>query len=107
MSTVTWAVLVLTIPISVLVDRWSRKKSIGIMAALWSLACAACAFTKNFGQLFVARTALGVGEAGYVPAGYAMISAYVPEEKRSTMNGIWNAAYPLGASLGIVLGDDC
>lgn len=39
MSTVTWAVLVLTLPISVLVDRWSRKKSIGIMAALWSLAC--------------------------------------------------------------------
>ncbi|RPI93737.1 MAG: MFS transporter, partial [Spirochaetales bacterium] len=67
MSTVTWAVMVLTLPISVLVDRWSRKKSIGIMAVLWSLACAACAFTKNFGQLFVARTALGVGEAGYVP----------------------------------------
>ncbi|MCU0845486.1 MAG: MFS transporter, partial [Spirochaetes bacterium] len=36
--------------------------------------------------------------------GYAMISAYFPEEKRSTMNGIWNAAYPLGAALGIVLG---
>jgi len=104
MSTVTWAVLVLTLPISILVDRWSRKKSIGIMAALWSLACGACAFTRNFGQLFAARTALGVGEAGYVPAGYAMISAYFPEEKRSTMNGIWNAAYPLGAALGIVLG---
>jgi len=104
MSTVTWAVLVLTFPISILIDRWSRKKSIGIMATIWSLACGACAFTTNFGQLFVARTILGAGEAGYTSGGYAMISAYFPEEKRSTMNGLWNTAYPLGAALGIIIG---
>jgi len=104
MSTVTWAVLVLTLPLAVLVDRWSRKNSISIMAAIWSLACGACAFARNFGQLFVARTVLGIGEAGYTPAGYAMISAYYSEEKRSTMNGIWNGAYPLGAALGVFAG---
>jgi len=31
-SSVYWAIVALTFPISILVDRWSRKKSIGIMA---------------------------------------------------------------------------
>ena len=58
-----------------LIDRWSRKKSIGLMALLWSAATLACAFTQNFTQLFTARTAIGLGEAGYAPGGTALIAA--------------------------------
>jgi len=35
------------------------------MAVLWSLATAACALAQNFTHLFVARSAIGIGEAGY------------------------------------------
>jgi MFS family permease len=79
-SAVYWAIILFSFPISILIDRWSRKKSIGIMAVLWSLATAACAFTRNFGQLFAARAAIGIGEAGYAPGGTAMISALYPEK---------------------------
>jgi predicted MFS family arabinose efflux permease len=103
-SAVSWAILVFSFPVSLLIDRWSRKKCIGVMAILWSLATAACAFAKNFPQLFLARTAIGIGEAGYAPGGTAMISALFPEKKRSLIVGIWNASIPLGSALGIALG---
>ncbi|MBI5550645.1 MAG: MFS transporter [Desulfobacterales bacterium] len=103
-SAVYWSILIFTLPVSVLVDRWSRKKSIGLMAGLWCLATAACAFTKSFPQLFAARTAIGIGEAGYAPGGTAMIAAIYPEKKRAAVMGIWNASIPLGSALGIALG---
>jgi len=103
-SAVYWAIILFSFPVSILIDRWSRKKSIGIMAVLWSLATAACALTKNFGQLFAARTAIGIGEAGYAPGGTAMISALYPEKRRAFMVGIWNASIPIGMAAGIVIG---
>jgi predicted MFS family arabinose efflux permease len=103
-SAVYWAIVLFSFPASIVIDRWSRKKSIGIMAVLWCIATAACAFTKNFGQLFLARTAIGIGEAGYAPGGTAMISALYPEKKRAFMVGIWNASIPLGMAAGIVIG---
>jgi predicted MFS family arabinose efflux permease len=103
-SAVYWSILIFTLPISILIDRWSRIKSIGLMAVLWSFATLACAFTRNFGQLFAARTAIGLGEAGYAPGGTAMISALFPKEKRAKILGIWNASIPLGSALGIALG---
>ncbi|MBI4763946.1 MAG: MFS transporter [Deltaproteobacteria bacterium] len=103
-SAVYWSILIFTLPVSILIDRWSRIKIIGLMAVLWSVATLACAFTKNFGQLFAARTAIGLGEAGYAPGGTAMISALFPKEKRAKILGIWNASIPLGSALGIALG---
>ena len=103
-SAVYWSILIFTLPVSVLIDRWSRKKSIGLMALLWSAATLACAFTQNFKQLFAARTAIGLGEAGYAPGGTALIAAMFSREKRARMLGVWNASIPLGSALGIVLG---
>ncbi len=104
MSAVYWSIVILTIPASILVDRWSRRHTIGGMAVLWSLATVAASFTKSFSQLFFTRTLIGVGEAGYAPGGSAMISGLYPKEKRSWMMGIWNASIPLGGALGIVIG---
>ncbi len=103
-SAVFWSILVFTLPIGALIDRWSRKKSIGIMSIFWSLATLAGAFTANFRQLFTTRCAVGVGEAGYVPGGVAMISAHFPQEKRARMVGIWQAAIPLGSAIGVAVG---
>lgn len=103
-SAVYWSIIIFSFPVSVLVDRWSRKKSIGLMGIVWGLATLACAFTRNFGQLFTARAVIGVGEAGYAPGGTAMISALFPPEKRARYLGLWNASIPLGSALGIALG---
>jgi MFS family permease len=104
MSAVYWAIVILTFPVSLLVDRWSRTKTIGVMAILWSLATALCALTGNYVQLFMARMLIGVGEAGYAPGGSAMISGLYPIEKRSRMMGIWNASIPMGTAIGMLIG---
>jgi len=103
-SAVYWAIVILTFPVSILIDRWSRTKTIGVMAIMWSLATALCALTGNFVQLFMARLLIGVGEAGYAPGGSAMISGLYPLDKRAKMIGIWNAAIPLGSAIGVLLG---
>jgi MFS family permease len=103
-SIVTLMMTIFVFPVSLLVDRWSRKKAIGIMAIIWSIGAAACAFTRNFTQLFAMRSVVGVGEAAYTSGGHAMIAAYFPEEKRATMNGLFTAAIPMGTAIGVILG---
>lgn len=103
-SAVYWSIVIFTFPVSILVDRWSRKKTIALMGIVWSIGTAICAFTKNFSQLFASRTIIGIGEAGYAPGGTAMIAGMYPQEKRSQMMGIWNISIPLGSALGIAIG---
>ncbi len=103
-SVVYWSIVAFVFPVSILVDRWSRKKTIAIMALIWSLATALCAFTKSFPQLLMARSGIGIGEAGYAPAGTAMLSGLFPPEKRSRMMGLWNMSIPLGIAVGIAVG---
>ncbi len=103
-SVVYFSIVLFTFPISILVDRWSRKKTIGIMAVVWGIATGLGAFSKSFKQLFATRTFVGVGEAGYAPGGSAMMSALFPVEKRALMMGLWNASIPLGSAIGIALG---
>jgi MFS family permease len=103
-SAVYWSILLFTLPLSILVDRWSRKNCIGLMSIIWSLGTVACAFTRNFSQLFMTRSVIGLGEAGYAPGGSALISALFPEKRRARMLGIWNAAIPLGSAIGVALG---
>jgi len=103
-SSVYWAIVILSFPVSLLIDRWSRARTIGVMAVLWSLATALCALTGNFVQLLLARMLIGIGEAGYAPGGTAMISGLYPVDRRARMMGIWNASIPLGSAIGVLLG---
>jgi MFS family permease len=103
-SVIYLAIGILTFPVSILIDRWSRTKTIGLMAIVWSLATALCAITGSYVQLFMARIMIGFGEAGYAPGGSALISGMYPLEKRSKMMGLWNASIPLGSAIGVGMG---
>ncbi len=103
-SAVYWSIVAFTFPVSILVDRWSRKRSVGLMVMLWSVFTALAAAIRTFPQLFLTRLGVGIGEAGYAPGGTAMISAMYPMEKRSRMTGLWNASIPLGSAIGVALG---
>jgi MFS family permease len=94
----------LSMPIALLVDRWSRVKSIVLMAALWSLATAGCMLAGSYSQLLALRGAVGVGEAGYGNAGSALLAHHFPARIRSTVVGAFYFASSLGTLVGIVLG---
>jgi MFS family permease len=104
MGIVILFITIFSVPSSILIDRWSRRKMVSIMVFLWSLATLSCAFARNFTQLLVARALIGVGEAGYAPAGTAMLSAAYPEEKRAKIMGIWNISIPLGVGVAMLAG---
>jgi MFS family permease len=103
-SAVYWSIVAFTFPVSILVDRWSRKRSVGLMVMLWSIATGLAATIRTFPQLLLTRFGVGLGEAGYSPGGTAMISAMYPIEKRSRMTGLWNASIPVGSAIGVAIG---
>lgn len=104
MSIVLLFITVFTVPASILIDRWSRRKMVSIMVFLWSMATLACAFTRNFTQLLIARAFIGIGESGYAPGGTAMLAAAYPEDRRARVMGIWNISIPLGVGIGLFAG---
>lgn len=103
-STVSITIALCALPVARLADRWGRVRSIATMGGVWSLAALGCAVSGNYAQLFAARSLLGVGEAGYGPAGAALLSSYFPQRRRATVLGVFQAAGPLGSVLGVVVG---
>jgi MFS family permease len=88
------------VPFGYWADRGVRKTVVGIGVAIWSVATLFTGFARNFTQLFLSRAVLGIGEAGYYPAGTSMLSDYFPKEQRGRSMSIWSA----GATLGIAVG---
>ncbi|MEY9968370.1 putative MFS family arabinose efflux permease [Streptacidiphilus sp. MAP12-16] len=103
-SVVSVTVALGTFPAALLVDRWSRVKSIALMGSIWSLATFSAAFTHTYGQLFAARAGVGLGEAGYTPAASVLLSRLFPKGLRATVFGALLSAGSLGSVLGVVLG---
>lgn len=85
-------------------DRGQREKWIGTSVILWSMATLMAAFSKNYGHLFMARSAVGIGEAGFTTQSPSLISEYFSKEKRARILSIFSAAMPIGAALGYLCG---
>ena len=94
----------LGIPIARLADRTNRRNTVAISLGLWSIMTACCGLARNFVQLLLARTGVGVGEAGGSPSAHAMISDYFPPQKRSTALSVYSAGLYFGVLIGFLMG---
>ena len=92
------------VPIARLSDRHSRRFIIAVGIFLWSIATAACGLARSFAQLFLARVAVGVGEATLSPAAYSMIADYFPASKQGRAVAVYAMGIFLGAGLAMVAG---
>ncbi len=104
MAALNWSITIFAVPAGLLADRWSRKKTVGLMSTIWSLGTLACALPQNYYQLFATRFLVGTGEAGYAPVGTALISALFPQRLRSRLIGVFMGAATLGSAIGVALG---
>lgn len=95
---------VMGLPLGWLADRTSRRGLIAAGAALWCAATAACGLASTFFQLFLARIAVGVGEAALSPAAMSIFSDSFPKERRAVPIGVYAAAAALGAGLSLIVG---
>jgi MFS family permease len=103
-SIVSVTVALGTVPLSLLADRWSRVKSIFLMAIIWSSGDDRLRICGSFTHLIGARAVVGLGEAAYGSAGAALLASLFPARMRSTVLGAFLAAGLVGSVLGVVLG---
>lgn len=96
--TIVYSLAVL--PLARLSDRSVRRSIIAAGLFAWSLCTAATAFVSSFAQLFLARMAVGIGEASASPASQSLISDLVPPERRA--RGI--SVVSIGGVTGLALG---
>ncbi len=92
------------LPLGWLVDRTSRKGVVAAGIALWSLVTAFSGLAKDFGQLFLARMGVGVGEAALSPGAYSMIADYFPPKSRGRAIAIYTMGVSLGSGLAYLIG---
>jgi MFS family permease len=95
---------VFAIPLGILADRTKRKNVVAISVAIWSLATAFTALASSFTTLFISRMVLGIGEAGYFPAGTALMSDYFSRSRRSRIMSWWSIGQLIGILVGFVIG---
>ena len=93
-----------SVPVSFMVDRWSRRKAVGFMAIFWSLFTYLTGLGKNFLGVLVPRAFVGVGESGFSAGGTAMISAAFKPEVRGRSMAVFNLVIPLGGAIGMIMG---
>ena len=95
---------VLGVPLGLLADRTSRSRVVAGALVVWSGFTALCGTAASFGQLFIFRLGVGVGEAGGVAPSYALIADYYPPKKRARALAIFSLGIPLGLALGTLIG---
>lgn len=92
------------IPIGRMVDRVMRMRMIAGGVALWSVATAICGWAGTFGQLFVARMGVGVGEAVLSPPAYSVIADSFPARRLGLAMGVYGLGAAVGAGAAFLLG---
>ena len=85
-------------------DTRARPRLLGLGVAIWSVATALAGFARSFAALFLARAAVGIGEAAYGTISPALLADYYPRERRGRVLAVFFAAIPIGSALGYIVG---
>jgi len=94
----------LGIPAAIVADRGNRQRVVLAGAVIWSGATMACGLAQSFGQLFMARMLIGVGEVFLFPAALSIIADRAPPKRLSSAIGIFGCGGPIGAAAALVGG---
>jgi MFS family permease len=92
------------IPIARLADTRNRRLLIAVGVTIWSVATAMGGLARNFFHLFLARVAVGVGEAALSPAAYSMLADLFPREKLGRAIGVYSSGVFIGIGLSFIIG---
>ena len=85
-------------------DKYKRSSIIGVSAIFWSVATSFTGLTKTYPQMLFARSAVGVGEAGYGTVSPSYLAEWFPIEKRARVMALYALAIPVGSAIGYLLG---
>lgn len=88
----------------ILGDRFSRPRLMAAGVAVWSAATALAGFANSFFHLFLARAAVGIGEAAYATISPSILADWFPKSLRGRIFAVFFCAIPVGSALGYVVG---
>lgn len=80
-----------------IVDRLGTRLGYALAMVFWSLASMGHAICRSFSSFLVARSALGLGEAGVFPASIKAVAEWFPKKERAFATGLFNAGTNAGA----------
>ncbi|MEO9003920.1 MAG: MFS transporter [Ginsengibacter sp.] len=81
------------------IDKVGTKIGYAVSLILWSIAAIGHAFVRSTFGFLVARSALGISEAGNFPAAIKTTAEWFPKKERAFATGIFNSGSNIGAIL--------
>ena len=95
--------MVCAVPIGLLADRIHRPRLFALCIVIWSLATVASGMAQTRTILYVARMFIGVGEAGCLVIGPALLSDLFSLKARSKALSIFYLGMPLGGVMAYLM----
>ncbi len=92
------------IPLGRAADNTNRKRLIAVCLFAWSLFAMASGLARTYGQLFLTRIGVAVGEASLTPAGLSMLSDHFPPERLGRPVSGFLMSAPVGQGLAFIGG---
>jgi MFS family permease len=92
------------LPLGRIADIYPRRRLIVIGILVWSAATLACGLAAAYGQLFIARVCVGIGEAALLPAAVSMLADYFSPSRRGTAIGILILGAAAGNAIALMIG---
>ena len=78
------------VPFAFWADRRLRRSVIAFGVGLWSLTTLFSGIAVNYTQLLLARAGVGIGEAGFVPAGTSLLSDLYSKHSRGRAMAVFS-----------------
>lgn len=95
--------LLLEIPSTLMVERWSARLWIGRIMISWGVVATAMGFINTETQFYWLRFALGITEAGFFPGIIVYLSHWYRAEDRAPAKSLFLVAQPISQVLGVPL----
>ncbi|HEV2441476.1 MAG TPA: MFS transporter [Steroidobacteraceae bacterium] len=91
--------IALQIPGAILVERWSARRTIGVVMIAWGCATALTGLIHTASQLYWARLLLGSAEAGFFPGVIVYLSRWFSRADRARATAYFIAAIPFSQAV--------
>lgn len=85
-------------------DSRSRRGLIAVGLLVWSVMTAMGALARNYGQLFLMRIGVGVGEATLAPAANSLLADSFPAHRLAMALSVYSMGIPVGSALAFIVG---
>jgi MFS family permease len=85
-------------------DKWRRPRLMGVTTVLWSAATSLAGLADGFVSLTVARSMMGIGEAGFVTIAQSYVAELFDISKRARIMALFTLVIPAGSAIGYIAG---